>query len=119
MHLTFTKWAAVGVVALALMGEAPVARSDEPRVIAISAKRFAFSPSEIHLKSGETVTLRISSGDVIHGLYLKPLGIDAAIEPGKATEVTFTPRLHGRYTAICDHFCGAGHGNMHMELVVE
>ena len=119
MHSISTKWAALGVVALALMGEAPVARADEPRVIGISAKRFAFSPSEIHLKSGETVTLRISSGDVVHGLYLKALGIDAEIGPGKTTEVTFTPRVPGRFTAICDHFCGAGHGNVHMELVVE
>jgi cytochrome c oxidase subunit II len=33
--------------------------------------------------------------------------------------VTFTPRAAGRFTAICDHFCGSGHGNMHMELVVD
>jgi hypothetical protein len=60
-----------------------------------------------------------SSYSLTHGLYLKPLGIDAEIEPGKTTEVTFTPRVPGRFRAICDHFCGAGHGNMHMELVVE
>ena len=45
--------------------------------------------------------------------------IDAEIERGKTTEVTFTPQVAGRFTAICDHFCGAGHGNMHMTFVVE
>jgi heme/copper-type cytochrome/quinol oxidase subunit 2 len=45
--------------------------------------------------------------------------IDAEIEPGKTTEVTFTPQVTGRFTAICHHFCGAGHGNMHMVFVVE
>jgi cytochrome c oxidase subunit II len=109
----------VGLVALALLGRTPLARADGARVITIAAKRFAFSPSEIHLRKGEPVVLRIQSGDVTHGMYLKALGIDAQIEPGKTSEVTFTPQVAGRFTAICDHFCGSGHGNMHMVFVVE
>ncbi len=119
MNARFSRWAQAGLVAVALLGRAPVARSQEPRVITIAAKRFAFSPSEVRLKKGEPVTIRISSADVTHGMYMKALGIDAEIEPGKTTEVTFTPGVTGRFTAICDHFCGAGHGNMHMDFVVE
>jgi cytochrome c oxidase subunit 2 len=107
------------VAALAVGGAATVAGGQEPRVIALTAKRFEFAPSEVRLKKDEPVTLRIASGDVTHGLYMKALGIDAEIQPGKTTEVTFTPRTAGRFTAICDHFCGAGHGNMHMVFVVE
>jgi cytochrome c oxidase subunit II len=105
--------------AAALLGSVPVARAQEPRVIEIAAQRFSFSPSEVRLRKGEPVTVRVSSADVTHGLYLKPLGIDAEIQPGKTTEVTFTPQVAGRFTAICHHFCGAGHGNMHMTFVVE
>jgi cytochrome c oxidase subunit 2 len=94
-------------------------RAQEPRVIEITAKRFAFSPNEITLKRGETVKLRISSEDVTHGLYLKPLKIDADIQPGKTTEVMVTPQSAGRFTAICDHFCGVNHGSMKMTVVVE
>ena len=119
MNARFGKWAQVGLVSAALLGRASVARSQEPRVMTIEAKRFAFSPSEVRLKKGEPVTIRISSADVTHGIYMKALGIDAEIEPGKTTEVTFTPQVTGRFTAICDHFCGAGHGNMHMDIVVE
>ena len=119
MNVGFGRWSQIGLVALALLGSAPVARAQEPRVITIAAKRFEFSPSEVHLRKGEPVTLRIASGDVTHGLYMKALGIDAEIERGKTTEVTFTPQVAGRFTAICDHFCGAGHGNMHMVFVVE
>jgi cytochrome c oxidase subunit 2 len=50
---------------------------------------------------------------------MKPLGIDATITPGQVTEVTVTPPAAGRYTVICDHFCGSGHGNMRMTIVVE
>ncbi len=119
MNARFGRWTQVGLVAVALLGRVPVARAQEPRVITIAAKRFAFSPSEVRLKKGEPVTIRISSADVTHGMYMKALGIDAEIEPGKTTEVTFTPQVTGRFSAICDHFCGAGHGNMHMDFVVE
>ena len=94
-------------------------RAEEPKVIEITAKRFAFSPSEITLKRGETVKLKIVSEDVTHGLYLKPLKIDADIQPGKTTEVMVTPQNAGKFTAICDHFCGVNHGNMKMTVVVE
>jgi cytochrome c oxidase subunit II len=107
------------LVAAALAATATAARAQEPRVVAISAKRFSFSPSEVHLTKGEAVTLRISSADVTHGMFMRALGIDAELAPGKTTEVTFTPQATGRFTAICDHFCGPGHGNMHMVFVVE
>ena len=107
------------VLAAALLGSAGAARPQEPRVVTIEAKRFGFTPSEVRLKRGEPVTLRISSGDVTHGMYQKVLGIDAEIGPGKTTEVTLVPQVTGRFTAICDHFCGAGHGNMRLDFVVE
>lgn len=94
-------------------------RAQAQKVIDITAKRFVFTPNEITLKKGETVKLRIVSEDVTHGLYLKPLKIDADIEPGKTTETTVTPQTVGKFTAICDHFCGVNHGNMKMTIVVE
>lgn len=106
---------ALGLAAGALWARA----AEEPRVIAIRAKRFAFTPSEITLKVGETVKLQLTSEDVTHGLYAKPLGIDEVIEPGKTAEIVVTPKAAGRYTTICDHFCGVGHGSMKMTIVVE
>jgi len=93
--------------------------AEEPKVIAITAKRFEFSPKEITLKLGETVKLQLTSEDVTHGFFAKPLGIDEVIVPGKTTEVVVTPKAAGRYTTICDHFCGSGHGGMKMTIVVE
>jgi cytochrome c oxidase subunit II len=96
-----------------------VRAAEEPKVVAITAKRFEFSPKEITLKAGETVKLQLATEDVTHGFFAKPLGIDEVIEPGKTTEVVVTPKVAGRYTTICDHFCGAGHGGMKMTIVVE
>jgi cytochrome c oxidase subunit 2 len=105
--------------ALAALAAAGPARAQQPRVVEITARRFEFQPSQITLKAGEPVVLRVKSLDVTHGFYQKALGIDATIEPGKATDVPVTPKAPGRYVTICDHFCGSGHGNMKMTIVVE
>ena len=89
-----------------------------PKVIQIAAKKYEFSPSEVTLKRGEPVVLRLTSEDRSHGFLLKPLKIDADIAPGKATEVAVTPDAVGQYTVICDHYCGTGHGGMKMKLTV-
>jgi cytochrome c oxidase subunit 2 len=90
----------------------------DPRVVEITAKRFQFVPAEINLKKGETVTIKLVSEDVTHGFYNKPLKIDGDVLAGKTTEVTITPETVGRYVTICDHFCGANHGNMRMVINV-
>jgi cytochrome c oxidase subunit 2 len=110
----------LALVAGLLTSSGPAARAqDEPRVIVVTARRFEFSPSQITLAKGETVKLQLRSEDVTHGLFVRPLGIDTDIAPGRVTEVVVTAKAAGTYRAICDHFCGAGHGGMKMAIVVE
>ncbi len=94
-------------------------RAQEPRVIQITAHRFEFAPNQITLKKGEPVKLVLTSTDVVHGFFSRPLKIDEVIEPGKATEVNLTPQTAGTYLLICDHFCGVNHAAMNMKIVVE
>src|SRR5271167_298393 len=92
--------------------------SDNPRVIEITAKKFEFSPSQITLKKGEPVILRLSSSDRVHGFMSKPLKIDTDIPANKTEDVAVTPDAAGDFTVICDHYCGTGHGNMKMKVTV-
>jgi cytochrome c oxidase subunit 2 len=105
---------------LALLASAttPPARAEGPRVVEIVARRFQFTPAEVTLRRGEPVVLRLRSEDVTHGFFMRALGLDATIAPGPPVEVPLTPDTAGRYSVICDHFCGAGHGNMKMTIVV-
>ena len=89
-----------------------------PKVIEISAKKFQFTPSEITLKKGEPVILRMTSTDRVHGFMSKPFKIDTDIPPDKTTDVAITPDTAGNFTIICDHYCGTGHGNMKMKVTV-
>ncbi len=127
MRKSFRNGFSIALVALGVIGVTPRtwaekegrASAGEPRIIAITAKRFEFSPKEITLQKGEPVTLRVTSADVTHGFFQRELGIDLEIEPGKTAEVTIRPQVAGSYTTICDHFCGSGHGNMKMTVVVQ
>ena len=94
-------------------------QADGIPVVEITAKRFAFSPDKITLKKGQTVKLRLHSEDVTHGFFLRPVKIDEEIPGGQTKEITVTPQTAGTFTTICDHFCGANHGNMNMTIVVE
>lgn len=107
------------VCALALLGGPPQAQADAPRVVHITAKRFEFTPNEVTLRRGETVKLALTSEDVVHGFFVRALGIDTEVKPRQTTEIVLTPQTPGRYTTICHHFCGSGHGNMKMTIVVE
>jgi cytochrome c oxidase subunit II len=92
--------------------------SDNPKVIEISAKKFEFTPSEITLKKGEPVVLRLISTDRVHGFMSKPLNIDTDISADKPTDVAVTPSATGDFVVICDHYCGYGHGGMKMTVKV-
>lgn len=103
----------------------PVAASPSPvhtdpkiRTIDVTARRFEFSPNQITLEKGETVELRLTSEDVVHGFFHRGLKIDELIEPGKTTEVALTPEITGTFTVICHHFCGVHHAAMKMTVVV-
>ena len=90
-----------------------------PQVVEISAKRFEFTPKEVHLHAGQPVTIRLIGTDRAHGLLIKPLGVDLDASPDKPDQITITPATPGTFNAICDHYCGSGHGNMKMTVVVE
>ena len=107
------------IIGMTAVGFRLSAQEPQPRVVTISAKRFEFTPNQITLKRGEPVTLRVSAEDRDHGLYQKDLRIELDLSPDKASEVTITPDKVGRFVAICDHFCGSGHGNMKMVINVE
>jgi cytochrome c oxidase subunit II len=105
--------------ALLLGAGASAPAVESPRVVEIVAKRFEFAPNEVTVKKGEPVTFRLRTEDVTHGFFSRKLKLDADVAPGQPTDVTITPDAAGTFTVICDHFCGAGHGNMKMKVVVE
>ncbi len=111
---------ALGLITGLAMYSVPTrARAESAQVIKITASKFHFTPDHITLVKGQPVTLQLTSSDRVHGFMIRALKIDTDIKPGKVTEITVMPQTAGTFTAICDHYCGLGHGNMKMKVVVE
>lgn len=91
-----------------------------PVTITMTAKKWEFIPSEVRVKAGQKVTLRITSTDVKHGIASPALGISADLQPNQTTDVVFTaPTETGSYDFFCSVFCGAGHADMQGTVIVE
>ncbi len=84
----------------------------QPRVIEVHAHRYAFTPSEITVKKGQAVTLKLVSDDVPHSLVVQDLGINQTVTKPHPVEVTITPSAPGDFRGKCGRFCGSGHGSM-------
>jgi len=88
-------------------------QTQETQVIEISAERFSFNPSEIRVKAGTKLEIRLTSEDTMHGFHI--VGTDINLELPKrgrgVASATFQP-TPGRYEFECSRLCGAGHSFM-------
>jgi cytochrome c oxidase subunit 2 len=107
---TIALLSAVALVALA---------QSESNEVKVTAKKFEFSPSAVHVKKGDHVKLVITAADHDHGFKLDAFQIDQLLKKGEATTVEFTADRAGTFPFECSHFCGMGHKKMKGELVVE
>lgn len=104
------------VVALAPLSVQPVAPRE--RTIRVEAQQFAYSPSELKVNPGDTVTIQLVSTDVVHGLYIDGYGISMEADPGQTTTITFVADQPGSFRFRCNLTCGAMHPFMIGKLTV-
>ena len=91
-----------------------------PRVIEVTAKRFAFEPSTIEVTEGERVRLQVKSADGVHGMQIKKFKVNKLIpRGGEAVTIEFIASAPGTYEILCSEECGDGHDSMQGSLVVK
>ena len=106
------------------------------KVIEVTARKYEYTPSEIRVKKGTRVQLKIRALDRTHGfkISLYPEGAGEKGQPGlRLTEqqdswkiekgqervIEFVAERAGTYPFKCSVFCGLGHRGMKGKLVVE
>jgi cytochrome c oxidase subunit 2 len=78
-----------------------------------------WDPEYITVNKGDTVRLRITGHDVVHGFALGKLGIDAGpIIPGEMTTLEFVADQAGQFTYYCNVWCDPYHYRMRGTLEV-
>jgi hypothetical protein len=74
----------------------------------------------LRVKSGELITLRLSSMDVVHGFSIDEYNISEIIMPGEIVSVEFVAGQGGEFEFYCSaRSCGPGHLDMRGTLIVE
>jgi heme/copper-type cytochrome/quinol oxidase subunit 2 len=104
------------VVAFLPLPVQPIAHQE--RTFRINARQFAYSPSELKVNTGDTVTLELVSNDVVHGLYVDGYGISMEADPGQTKTLTFVADKPGAFRFRCNVTCGAMHAFMIGKLTV-
>jgi cytochrome c oxidase subunit 2 len=110
---------AIALAAMAAIGVGTAYASAHPPIDIVAAN-WKFTPSTVTVPLGESTTFHLTSSGGVHGLKSDDLGIaQTAIQPGKFVDVTFTPKKAGTYKIPCSIFCGPGHPNMDLTVVVK
>ncbi len=92
--------------------------SSSVKEFTMTAKQFSFDPNTITVNQGDTVIIRITSLDVLHGFALPEFGISQQLPPGQEETVKFVADKKGTFAFFCNIPCGVGHNEMTGTLIV-
>jgi cytochrome c oxidase subunit 2 len=68
--------------------------------------------NEIHIPSGQTILLHLSSVDVIHSFWVPRLAGKTDVLPGQTNTTWLQASAPGDYRGECAEYCGIQHANM-------
>jgi cytochrome c oxidase subunit 2 len=85
----------------------------------IRAQIWQFTPSEIRVPAGSTVTFYVTSQDVQHGIKIQGTNINMMALPGQVSKLSHTFTKPGTYEYICHEYCGQLHHTMWGKIIVE
>jgi cytochrome c oxidase subunit 2 len=114
-------WFLIATAAL-LAAFAPFPGSANPpaqaRTFRIEASQYDYSPGEINVNPGDTVTIELVSTDVVHGVYVDGYDVSVSADPGQSASLTFVADKAGSFRLRCNVTCGAMHPFMVGRLTV-
>jgi len=101
---------------------------DQPGLVQVGPGRYearivagiwTFTPAEIRVPAGSTVTFVVTSRDLVHGLMIHKANINLVLLPGQIARVAARFDRPGEYPFLCHEYCGAAHHTMWGKVVVE
>ena len=138
MRLRFIRYSCVSMLLVSALGLEIKTEDHNVQVVRMTAKKYKFSPSQVHVKLGMKVQLAITAIDHDHGftivrdpvgddlslhpglVFMSPAGIDGwRLKKGKETMIEFVVRAPGTYNFNCSLVCGLHHGRMKGQLIVD
>jgi cytochrome c oxidase subunit II len=79
---------------------------------------WAFTPNEIKIPAGSTVTFYLTSADLQHGFVIERTNVNVMVLPGHVSRVAARFDKPGEYLFVCHEYCGIGHHLMSGKVIV-
>ena len=132
-HLWLGNTRVIGVLKLAL---AELGASPDAVRIEVNAQRWAFlfrhpgtdgrfntdddvvTTNTLRVPAGRPLLLQLAASDVVHGLHIPALRIQAEAIPGRITKLWAVPTGEGVHDFQCSQHCGTAHYRMRGQLEV-
>lgn len=67
----------------------------------------------VSIPQGSKVTYKVATTDVVHGFSVAGTNVNMMVEPGFVSELTVTHKTPGKFTIVCNEYCGLGHHMMY------
>ena len=80
---------------------------------------FVFLGTLVVAKRDKTYRLNLTAMDYQHGFSLQPENINIQIIPGYQHVVNITPTKSGKFSIMCNEYCGIGHHKMITNIYVK
>lgn len=87
----------------------------------VIAGQFFFDPGTfepIEVPEHSTVTIKVTSPDVIHSFSIVGTNANTMVIPGEVSSMTLEVEDPNHYGILCNEFCGIGHHDMEGEFIV-
>lgn len=78
----------------------------------VVAQMWQFTPAEVDVPVNSTVTVFLTSKDVVHGFLVDRKAVNLMAIPGAINTATIHFTKAGTYRMICHEYCGTGHQGM-------
>jgi len=81
-------------------------------IVRAIGQQYSFAPACILVPAQTPITLRATSADVIHGIFIQSTNINTMLVPGYVSEQFMRFEKTGDYLMPCQEFCSYGHEGM-------
>ena len=92
--------------------------ADGSLTVTMVAARYGFYPTLIEVPADTPVKFRVASADVLHGFHVPFTNAATMVVPGYISEINTSFPTPGKYSFLCNEYCGLGHDSMWSRLVV-
>jgi cytochrome c oxidase subunit 2 len=102
--------------------------TEKPLVVNVNGLQYAWIftypdtgivSGQLYLPLGRPVILNITASDVIHAFWVPEFRLKQDAVPGQENHLSFVPSRVGTYPLICAELCGAYHGGMKTQVIVQ